>query len=59
MADLLIELLENDPYVEELNLDYKDLDELESLLPYLAKLPNLRVLSLADNRFVSVPHDLS
>ena len=59
MEDLLAELLENDPDVEEINLDYKDIDELESLLPLLAKFQNLRALSLADNRIVSVPHDLS
>jgi len=59
MADYLEEILENEPDVEEINLDYKDIEDLEELLPILAKFENLRLLSLADNRLVSVPQDLS
>lgn len=59
MADLLLELLEENPDVEEINLDDKDIEDLEELLPLLSKFQNLRSLSLADNRLVSFPHDLS
>jgi Ca2+-binding EF-hand superfamily protein len=59
MADLLVELLEGEPDIEEINLDDKDIEDLEELLPLLSKFQNLRALSLADNRLVSFPHDLS
>lgn len=59
MAEVLIELLESDPYIEEVNLDYKDIDDFESLLPLLCKFPSLKALSLADNRIVTFPRDLS
>lgn len=59
MAELLIEIYENDPETEEINLDYKDIEDLSELLPILEKFPNLRSLSLADNRIVDIPDDLS
>ena len=59
MADILEEIYENDPTAEEINLDYKNIEELEDLLPLLSKFENLRSLSLADNRINTVPHDLS
>lgn len=59
MADELIEILNNDPDVEELNLEYKDIEDLGELLPILSKFQNLKVLSLSDNRMTEVPEDLS
>ena len=40
-------------------MDYKDIEDFEELLPLIAKFPNLKSLSLADNRIVNFPHDLS
>jgi Leucine-rich repeat (LRR) protein len=59
MADELIEILNNEPEVDELNLDYKDIEDLGELLPILSQFQNLRVLSLADNRMIELPEDLS
>lgn len=59
MAEELLEYLNNAPEIEEINLDYKDLEDLAELLPILSKFQNLRSLSLADNRIVEVPQDLS
>lgn len=59
MADLLVELLENEPNIEEINLDFKEIEDLEELLPLLSKFHNLRQLSLADNRIAEIPEDLS
>lgn len=59
MAEELLEYLNNAPEIEEINLDYKDLEDLSELLPILSKFQNLRSLSLADNRIVEVPQDLS
>jgi hypothetical protein len=59
MAELLYEILQNEPNIEEINLDYKDIDDLEELLPILSKFENLRLLSLADNRITTFPEDLS
>lgn len=59
MAEFLIDMFQNDPTIEEINLDYKEIEDLEELLPILAKFDCLKSLSLADNRLMAVPHDLS
>lgn len=59
MAEFLIGLLQNEPNIQEINLDYKEIEDFEELLPILVKFESLRSLSLADNRIMTVPHDLS
>lgn len=59
MAEYLLEILQNEPHIEEINLDYKDIEDFDELLPILVKFPNLKSLSLADNRIVNFPENLS
>jgi hypothetical protein len=59
MAEILLDLLENDPHTEVISLDDKDIEDLGEMLPLLAKFPNLKLLSLENNRLVTFPEDLS
>ena len=59
MAELLLEIYENEPYTEEINLDEKGIEDIEELFPILVKFQNLRSLSLADNQLSRFPDDCS
>ncbi len=60
MADAYLEeLFEEAPDAEEIILDFKDITELESLLPLIVRFQHMKVLSLADNKLTELPPDLS
>lgn len=59
MADYIIEAYNRDPQTEVLDLDEKDIEDFDELIPLLVKFENLKVLSLVNNRILTMPHDLS
>lgn len=59
MADFIVETYNRDPHTEVLDLDEKDIEDFDELLPILIKFESLKVLSLVNNRIVTMPHDLS
>ncbi|KAJ9457554.1 putative structural maintenance of chromosome (SMC) family protein [Diplonema papillatum] len=59
MVEKLEKLLLVNPNVEEVSLNNEGIDDLLPLVPLLSKMPNLKVLKLANNNIQKLPEDLS
>jgi Leucine-rich repeat (LRR) protein len=56
---MLMQVLEEQPEIQQLDLAEHEIDDLEPLVEIIAQLPNLEELNLSDNLFQVLPHDLS
>ena len=53
------QLLQENPDVEEINLDMRDIESVDELIPLIAQFNHVSKLSLAENRIQTLPPDLS